>query len=50
MATSLLVAFIVGPALLAGGAFLYFTAPKAEVSVGPTVGSGGASLSLRGRW
>jgi hypothetical protein len=44
------VAFIVGPALLAGGAYLYFTAPRAEVAVTPTVGNGGASLSLRGRW
>jgi hypothetical protein len=49
-ATVSTVAFIVGPALLAGGAYLYFTAPKAEVAVAPTVGSGGATLSLRGRW
>jgi hypothetical protein len=49
-ATVATVAFIVGPALLAGGAYLYFTAPKAEVAVAPTVGSDGASLSLRGRW
>jgi hypothetical protein len=49
-ATVSTVAFIVGPALLAGGAYLYFTAPKAEVAVAPTVGNGGATLSLRGRW
>jgi serine/threonine-protein kinase len=49
-ATVATVAFIVGPALLAGGAYLYFTAPRAEVAVAPTVGGGGASLSLRGRW
>jgi hypothetical protein len=50
-ATVSTVAFIVGPALLAGGAYLYFTAPKAEVAVAPTTsGGGGALLSLRGRW
>ena len=47
-ATVSTVGFIAGGALLAGGAFLYFTAPS--VAVGPTVGAGGAGLSIRGAW
>jgi hypothetical protein len=44
-------AFIGGGALLAGGATLYFTAPKSgDLSVAPTVGTGGAGLAFRGRW
>jgi hypothetical protein len=50
-ATVSTVAFIGGGALLAGGAALYLTAPKSgDVSVSPTVGSGGAGLALHGRW
>jgi hypothetical protein len=43
-------AFIGGGALLAGGAALYFTAPKGNLSLAPTVGSGGAGLAVHGRW
>jgi len=43
--------FIAGAALLAGGATLYFTAPKGpSVDVSPTVGSGGAGLGVRFPW
>jgi hypothetical protein len=47
------VAFIAGAALLGGGAYLYFTAPKAkagDVSVGATVNAGSGALTLQGRW
>jgi hypothetical protein len=44
------VAFIAGGALLGGGALLYFTAPKAGVTVSPSVGLASAGLDLRGTW
>jgi len=45
------VGFIAGAALLGGGAYLYFMAPKAgNLTAGPTVGAGSAGLSLRGIW
>jgi hypothetical protein len=44
------VAFIAGGALLATGVVLYLTAPKAGMSVSPTVGLGSAGLDLRGSW
>jgi hypothetical protein len=45
------VALIGGAVLLAGGAVLYFTAPKGtRVAVSPTVGSTGAGVSLAGSW
>ena len=45
------VAFIAGGALLAGGAVLYLTAPKAgSIGVAPTVGTNGAGLSVAGAW
>jgi hypothetical protein len=50
-ATVSTVGFIAAAALLGGGAYLYFTAPKAgDVSVGPSVGAGSAGLSVRGAW
>jgi len=44
--------FIVGPALIAGGAVLYFTAPRlpANVDITPAVGPHAAFLSLRRSW
>ena len=42
------VAFIAGGALLAGGVVLYFTAPRAGVTVSPTVGMGSAGLGVSG--
>jgi hypothetical protein len=42
------VAFIAGGALLAGGVLLYFTAPRAGLTVSPTVGMGSAGLSASG--
>jgi hypothetical protein len=44
------VAFIAGAALLGGGALLYFTAPKAGVTVTPTVGLGSAGVAVHGGW
>jgi hypothetical protein len=45
------VAFVAGGALLAGGAVLYFTAPKADsIGIAPTVGTSGAGLSIKGVW
>jgi hypothetical protein len=44
------VAFIAGGVLLGGGALLYFTAPKAGVTVSPSVGLASAGLDLRGSW
>jgi hypothetical protein len=50
-ATVSTVAFVGGGALLAGGALLYFTAPKSDdVAVSATVSSGGGALSVSGRW
>jgi hypothetical protein len=50
-ATISTVGFIAGGVLLAGGAVLYFTAPKGgSVAVAPTVGSGGGGLSVLGAW
>jgi hypothetical protein len=42
------VAFIAGGALLAGGVLLYFTAPRAGVTVSPTVGMGSAGVGVSG--
>jgi hypothetical protein len=44
------VAFIAGGALLGTGVLLYFTAPKAGVTVSPSVGLASAGLDLRGSW
>ncbi len=45
------VAFIAGGALVATGVVLYLTAPKAGLTVSPTVGLGSApGLDLRGSW
>jgi hypothetical protein len=44
------VAFIAGGVLLGGGALFYFTAPKAGVTVSPSVGLASAGLDLRGSW
>lgn len=50
-ATISTVGFIAGGALLAGGAVLYFTAPKAgAVEIAPSVGSKDAGLTVRGIW
>jgi hypothetical protein len=50
-ATISTVGFLGGLALLGGGAYLYFTAPKAQaVGLAPVVGPGNAGLSLHGRW
>jgi hypothetical protein len=50
-ATASTVSFVAGVALLGGGGYLYFTAPKGpQVSVGPTVGIGSAGASVRGSW
>ncbi len=49
LATVSTVGFIAGAALLGGGAYLFFTAPKASaVSVAPAVGTRSAGLSVRG--
>jgi serine/threonine-protein kinase len=45
------VGFVAGAALLAGGAVIYFTAPKGGgVAVTPTVGTAGGGLSVVGAW
>ncbi|MGH7438132.1 MAG: hypothetical protein ACRENE_20810 [Polyangiaceae bacterium] len=45
------VGFVAGLALLGGGAYLYFTAPKASaVGVSPVIGPGVAGLTVRGGW
>ena len=44
------VAFAVGGAAALAGAFVYFTAPSANVSVGANVGGGVAALQVGGRW
>jgi hypothetical protein len=49
-ATAATVSVIVGAALVGAGAALYFTAPKAGISAGASVGSGTATVSLRGAW
>ena len=50
-ATISTVGFIAGAALLAGGAVLYFTAPKGtSIGVAPTVGTAGGGLNVVGAW
>jgi hypothetical protein len=51
-ATASTATFIAGGALLAAGAALYFTAPgrARAVALAPSVGDGGAGLTLRGAW
>jgi hypothetical protein len=50
-ATVSTIGFVAGGVLLAGGAVLYFTAPKAgAIEIAPAVGSNGAGLTLRGPW
>jgi hypothetical protein len=44
------VAFVAGGVLLGAGAVLYFTAPKASVSVGTTVGTERAGIVVTGAW
>jgi hypothetical protein len=44
------IAFIAGGALLGGGALLYFTAPRAGVTVTPTVGTRSAGVGVGGTW
>ena len=49
-ATASTVAFVAGIALLGAGGVLYFTAPKASVNVGTTVGSDRAGVVVTGAW
>ena len=50
-ATIATVGFIAGGVLLAGGAALYLTAPRAgEVAIAPSLGDRSAGLSMRGAW
>lgn len=42
------VSFIAGGVLAAGGAALWLFAPSTSVQAGPTVGNGGAGLTVRG--
>jgi hypothetical protein len=49
-ATISTVAFIAGGALLGAGVLVFFTAPKAAVTVSPSVGLGTAGLDVRGAW
>ncbi len=50
-ATVSTVGFVAGAALLAGGAVVYFTAPKGgSVAISPTVGASGAGVQLEARW
>jgi hypothetical protein len=49
-ATVATVGLAAGVALAAAGGVLYFTAPKAGVSVSPTVGASGAGLRIVGAW
>jgi hypothetical protein len=44
------VAFIAGGVLIGGGALLYFTAPRAGVTVSPTVGLRSAGIGVNGSW
>jgi hypothetical protein len=48
-ATASTIVFVVGAALVAGGAVLYFTSPKG-VAVSPTVGMQSAGVAVSGRW
>jgi hypothetical protein len=51
LATASTVAFVAAGVLLAGGAALYVTAPRASsVSMGPAVRAGGAELRVRAAW
>jgi hypothetical protein len=43
-------AVILGGALLAGGAYLYFTNQSSEVAVGPAIGPRSVALDVRARW
>jgi hypothetical protein len=50
-ATAATVGFVAGAALLGGGAYLYFAAPKGDdVTVGATAGAGSVGLTVHGRW
>jgi hypothetical protein len=49
-ATIATIGFVAGGVLLAGGALLYFTAPKSGVSVAPAVGANSAGLGAWGTW
>ncbi|MGH7438837.1 MAG: hypothetical protein ACRENE_24385 [Polyangiaceae bacterium] len=50
-ATIATVGFVAGGVLLAGGAAVYFTAPRAgEVAIAPSVGDRSAGLTMRGAW
>jgi hypothetical protein len=49
-ATIATIGFIAGAALLAGGAVLYFTAPKRGVTVSPAVGGSGFGLRVGAQW
>jgi hypothetical protein len=49
-ATVSTVAFVAGAALLGGGAFLYFTAPRSAPGATSALGVGPGGLSLRGTW
>jgi hypothetical protein len=49
-ATVSTVAFIAGGVLIGGGALLYFTAPRAGVTVSPTVGLRSAGVGVNGSW
>jgi hypothetical protein len=49
-ATASTVAFVAGAVLLGAGGVLYFTAPKASVGVGTTVGAERAGIVVTGRW
>jgi hypothetical protein len=42
------ISFIAGGVLAAGGASLWLFAPSTSVQAGPTVGDGGAGLTVRG--
>jgi hypothetical protein len=43
-------AFVIGTLLVAGGATLYFMAPKMTVSAAPTARADGAGLAVSGAW
>lgn len=43
-------AVILGGALLAGGAYLYFTNQSSEVALGPALGPRSVALDVRARW
>lgn len=46
--TASTIAFVVGGALVAGGAALYFTAPTGNVALSPTAGPGGGGVAIAG--